>query len=213
MMAIHGQGSFRDSIGLLDQASNYSQPVTIDTINTLLGIPPIKLLEELILYLSKPDTAKLVIALHRLYDQGYPAPAIASQVSSLIRQQLVNRSSSLDTRTALELLSQLLDVPSNSSPEQYLEICLLKAQIEEPKSQPNERKEAPIALKKIAKADQKGIAVTKEQSPEPVKQSKDKEEEKILPKKVEAIPQKPIDKTTWNEVLNYRICVYENRTK
>ena len=128
LMAAHGQGSFRDSISLLDQAANYAQPITADTVNTLLGIPPLALLEQLLDSLTSADRAKLVHALHQLFAQGYPAPAISSQLSSLLRQRLINGETTLASSVTLDLLEKLLDVSSSASPELYLEICLLKSQ-------------------------------------------------------------------------------------
>src|SRR4051812_12438381 len=42
LLAEHGEGSFRDSISLLDQASNQAEALEADDVRRLLGIPPVE---------------------------------------------------------------------------------------------------------------------------------------------------------------------------
>ncbi len=127
MIAEHGQGSFRDSIALLDQAANYAQPISETDISTLLGIPPSQLIEELIDALSKGDLNQVIVLTHDLIEQGYPATSIATRLSKELRQKLIDDQSPLASDLALKLLEDLLDVGAATNPETYLEICLLKA--------------------------------------------------------------------------------------
>lgn len=127
LIAQHGQGSFRDSISLLDQAANYSQSVTADTINTLLGTPPEKQLDTLIAYLSSDNSRSLVSLLNSLFDSGYPAPIIATQLSAKLREQIITNQLSITREKLLNLLVNLIDVPASPDPEHFLEISLLKA--------------------------------------------------------------------------------------
>lgn len=127
LIAAHGQGSFRDSIGLLDQASNYTQPITALTINNLIGLPPADLIDQLIKYLEKADTKQLTQTLNKLVNQGYTAPMIASHIASILRAHLINEQPIISNYQTLKLLKNLIDVDGSSQPEVYLEICLLKA--------------------------------------------------------------------------------------
>ena len=125
LIAEHGQGSFRDSIGLLDQAANYDRPVTALTVSILLGIPPKKLLEQLFSDLSSTSPALIIKDVHNLYEQGYPATSIATQLSELIRSKIVSGDLQIHDITGLNLLEKLLNVPASTQPERLLEIILL----------------------------------------------------------------------------------------
>ncbi len=127
MIAEHGQGSFRDSIALLDQAANYAQPITENDISNLLGIPPNKLIESLINALAEGQLNQLVVHTHDLIEQGYPAASIASRLAKELRQKLIDGKSPLSSELTLKLLGDLLDVSSATNPETYLEICLLRS--------------------------------------------------------------------------------------
>jgi DNA polymerase-3 subunit gamma/tau len=126
LIAMHGQGSFRDSISLLDQASNYVQPITEETINVLIGLPPTKLIDEVIDNLVNANQSSLIRNLNNLFVQGYTAPAIASNLASILRTQLINQRPLISNHATLELLANLIDVDGSNQPESYLEICLLK---------------------------------------------------------------------------------------
>lgn len=127
LLASHGEGSFRDSISLLDQASSYSKKLELENVQTLLGIPPAEVLETLINTVSGADTsAALINSLNNLYNQGYQATSIAKQLGQAIRGQIVNNSLILQAEQAFTLLNQLIEVPIAHDPERFLEICLLR---------------------------------------------------------------------------------------
>ncbi len=128
LLAEHGEGSFRDSISLLDQASSNGQALEAGDVRQLLGIPPGDSLEAVLALLSAGDSAKLVSQVSGLYDQGYQAAAIAKQLAQLIRTRLIGNELSMDRGAALELLGDLIAVPAAHDPERYLEISLLRAQ-------------------------------------------------------------------------------------
>lgn len=132
LIAEYGQGSFRDSIGLLDQAANYTQPITVETINGLLGTPSDDLVESLLKLIPLSDTNGLVISLNNLYEQGYPASIIASKLSAILRKQLIEGKAALAQTQLLELMERLIDVPASRDPEHFLEICLLKSLPDKP---------------------------------------------------------------------------------
>ena len=48
LIAKHGEGSFRDSIGLLDQMRNAGDSITLDDVQHVLGIAPAELIEQLL---------------------------------------------------------------------------------------------------------------------------------------------------------------------
>ncbi len=126
LIAEHGQGSFRDSISLLDQAANYAQPITANEINSLLGIPPDQLITLLVDDLSGSEPKKLINDLKTMMDQGYSPSIVAKRLSNQLRNQLIENTGVIDSNTILSLLEQLIIVPSSPEPQHYLEICLLR---------------------------------------------------------------------------------------
>ena len=127
IIAEHGQGSFRDSISLLDQAANYPQPINASDISQLIGVPPTQLINDLLINISTSTAKDVVTFLHQLLDQDYPPTIIASQLAKVLRADLINGSQILDNESELSLLANLLDVSAASNPVVYLEICLLKS--------------------------------------------------------------------------------------
>ena len=126
LIAEHGQGSFRDSINLLDQAANYVQPITPDEIHSLLGMPPDQLVIQLIDDMTNSDPQKLIIDLKTMTDQGYPPAIIAKRLASHLRNQLIENTGTLDANIILSLLESLIIVPTSPEPQHYLEISLLR---------------------------------------------------------------------------------------
>ena len=128
LLAVHGEGSFRDSISLLDQASSRGQALELADIQTLLGIPPaiaVDALAELVGTAQTPGNAAIALKqLGALYDQGFQAAAIAKQLGQKLRQRVLTSRTPLSQLT-LDLLSRLIDVPASHDPERYLEIVLL----------------------------------------------------------------------------------------
>ena len=127
LLAAHGEGSFRDSISMLDQASSQGGALTLAFVQLLLGIPSAAGITELLASLRTHDAPAVAQCLNSLYDQGFQAAAIAKALSQTLRSELIAGSSSLDGEQALLLLTQLLEVPSGHDPERLLEIILLKS--------------------------------------------------------------------------------------
>ncbi|PIZ62393.1 DNA polymerase III, subunit gamma and tau [Candidatus Saccharibacteria bacterium CG_4_10_14_0_2_um_filter_52_9] len=127
LLAEHGEGSFRDSISLLDQASSRGQALEVDDIQQLLGIPPQPALQAVIQLLSGGSSVDLSQQLSQLYDQGYQAAAVAKQLGQLLREQVIGGQSAIAPDVALALLARLIAVPAAHDPERFLEICLLQS--------------------------------------------------------------------------------------
>lgn len=127
IIADHGEGSFRDSISLLNQAAGHDSTITVDTIQQILGLPPETVLVQLFEALGQSKTA-VVDLLQQLYDQGFQAGAIAKLLGQIARKAVLGqRSAPIDEASLLALLAALLNVPTSSSPERLLEIVLMQA--------------------------------------------------------------------------------------
>lgn len=128
LLAEHGEGSFRDSISMLDQVSGQTARVELEDVQRQLGLPPSEAVEQLVDKLSSGgEAAELMRGLNDLYDQGYQPAAIAKQLGQMLRMQLAETSPGMDRDGILSLLGRLIDVPSSPEPASLLEIILLSA--------------------------------------------------------------------------------------
>lgn len=127
LLAIHGQGSFRDSISLLDQASSSEADITEEEVRRLLGIAPETAINVLLEHIRSGQTTTLLGELNSLYNQGLQAAAIAGQLAAVIRGGLVRGKPVLPVAKSLAILRELIDVPASHNPERLLEIVLLGA--------------------------------------------------------------------------------------
>jgi len=125
LIAEHGEGSFRDSISLLDQASSLGGKVTVANVEQLLGRAPSTLIDELLTKLISRDATGLTDTLRDLYDKGYEPAMISIQLGKRLRAELSSRKTNLSTATIMALLHQLLAVPASHRPAQLLELTLL----------------------------------------------------------------------------------------
>lgn len=124
LIAQHGEGSFRDSISLLDQASNVSDRVTREDIERILGLPPETYIASLQAAVQTHDSAGIVTTLTELFGQGFEPAMIAAQLGEQLRQTVLAGTADA---SVLALLQKLLDVPAARSPRQLLELILLEA--------------------------------------------------------------------------------------
>lgn len=129
LLAVHGQGSFRDSISLLDQAASIESKVDENEVRRLLGIAPDTAIDQLIASLgSQQGSAPAIFSeLSELYGQGLQAAAIASQLAARLRSALAANKPVLPVDTSLKLLRELIEVPASHNPERLLEIILMDA--------------------------------------------------------------------------------------
>lgn len=206
LLAEHGEGSFRDSISLFDQASNQNTKIEADNVRQLLGIPPAELVNQIIDQLSSgANLSEVVTTLSDLYNQGYQASAIAKQLSQILRQSLLDNQLLMPADKLLSLLGQLVTVPAAHDPERFLEITLLS--YSNPAAEPvvkavksSKPQEAPDIESKTLKT---------KVTPEPVQPPLvEKPKVKIVPEAIADKQGKPTpannkyDETLWPTVLN-----------
>lgn len=127
LIAEHGQGSFRDSISLLDQVSSGRDHVTAEDVRLMLGVAPAAAIESLVHALETGSTSGTLNTLEKLRAEGYHAPQLAKQLAKRLRNDLLNNTGSLDTSIITDLLKNLIDVPASHDPGIALELTLLSA--------------------------------------------------------------------------------------
>jgi len=129
LLANHGGGSFRDSIGLLDQVSG-GKDVSEQDVELLLGVAPTKQIQILLEATLEGTPADIVSSLDAFTTKGISSPQIAKQLSSMLRSQLLNGSSSVAPLKITSILSSLLKVSASTDPSSNLEISLFSANID-----------------------------------------------------------------------------------
>lgn len=127
LIAEHGDGSFRDSISLLDQVRNSDKKVTLETVQGSLGIAPASTVQNLVKAVVAHDSQTLLSELHAMTQHGYHAPQIAKQLAEVIRTGMMSGLSQLPAAQSTQLLRALLEVPAAHDPGRLLEIILLEA--------------------------------------------------------------------------------------
>lgn len=122
MIADHGEGSFRDSIGLLDQARHISDKIAASDVRQLLGIAPSELIKEMFADLRQANALAVLELLAQLKEQGYLSGQIAKQLLSNIREDSDLRR----TPAMLGLAKSLIDIHTSHDIDTALEISLLR---------------------------------------------------------------------------------------
>lgn len=112
LIATHGKGSFRDSIGLLDQLQNLSDgTITLDMVANILGLADTETIMRLLHAYVAGDIQESVTLLDAAAINGTPAHVIAEQLIGTIRKTITTEPQ------YLPLLDALLDVPKSAWPE------------------------------------------------------------------------------------------------
>lgn len=127
LIAEHGEGSFRDSISLLDQIRNSGENITLADAQSTLGIAPKELVEDLLSALAKHDAVSVAQSLRTVHTGGHEPSQVARQLGEALREQILSGQPTLPSDVILKLLTALLDVPASPNPKSYLEIALLDA--------------------------------------------------------------------------------------
>jgi DNA polymerase-3 subunit gamma/tau len=180
LIAMHGEGTFRDSISLLDQlrsAADAKTGVTKELVETFLGLPPSELMDQLLAAYEAGDIATIVALLDTMEHAGTQPTVIATELIRTVRSVAAERPH------LLPLLDALLDVAGSSRPDIKLLTVLAKA------------KAAPQELTK-----QKTVALA---APVPVISVPvvDKKPKKLESKKEPVAETEPIAETTTTSIV------------
>ncbi len=130
LIAEHGGGSFRDSISLLDQVRTRSKKITLQDVQTVLGIAPDAVITATIEFMRSDRIPALLQHTEDLERRGYQANLVAKQLGVRFRQQIINSKDIADRQRLMKLLEKLLSVPASANPSQTLELILLETALE-----------------------------------------------------------------------------------
>ena len=165
LIADHGQGSFRDSISLLDQSKAHSNPVTLNDVENILGIAPERIVTEILYAVAKSNPQIIVTTLSDAASQGYQPSQLAKQLAAKLRLQLLNGENAAATTTTL--LRQLIEVPASHDSFTALELALLEATILQKPADNSTQQSTPKPTLPLQKDITKPILVA-ELKPEPL---------------------------------------------
>lgn len=114
LIAERGDGSFRDSISLLDQLSNLTDEkvgITTELIEKSLGLAEKTTVNKIIEAVDGRNIEKLVYLLDATYDNGVNGIILSQQLTTKVRELIIDRPE------LLPLMDLLLDVPKNVQPD------------------------------------------------------------------------------------------------
>lgn len=186
LIAERGEGSFRDSISLLDQLTSLAGDkagITTELIEGALGLAPVKLVESLLKAIEVKDPSKILALLDQARSQGVNSNQLARQLTLVIRQNMASKLHLID------LLDNLLEVSSSSQPDLKLTTVLLTAAL--PKTPKSVALSAPIPEVKASIKELEKQAERKKPS-----------ETTVRAKSQKASPAPPTD-LDWNKLLDY----------
>ena len=131
LIAARGDGSFRDSISLLDQLRGLADSkttITRELIEQSLGLAPTATIEQLLAAYETKDLKAIVDLLDTSERNGLQSTIIVSQLIATVRDRLVEKPQ------FVSLLDQLLDVSKSSQPSIKLLTVLAAHAVPKPKS-------------------------------------------------------------------------------
>jgi DNA polymerase III subunit gamma/tau len=113
LIALHGNGSFRDSISLLDQLQHVADKdkvITRSLVEQSLGLAPTDLVEKLLIAYEAKNLTDLVTLLDESQSSGIQANILADQLLHYIRKEIIKKPQ------LLELLDELTFVSKSTQP-------------------------------------------------------------------------------------------------
>ncbi len=113
LIAERGDGSFRDSISLLDQLSSLADDkdgITSELVELSLGLAPVTIVTDLLRAVEKHDVASIAQILTKTEADGISPTVLNDQIVRTVRDLVPTKSQ------LLPLLDALLDVPKSTQP-------------------------------------------------------------------------------------------------
>lgn len=129
LIAERGDGSFRDSISLLDQLASLAdneRGITTELIEASIGLAPKKIVDDLLSTVEAHDIPGLVGLLDAAFDQGINGIVLSGQLTQRVRELVIEKPH------LLPLLDTLLDV--TKSPQPNLKLLSVLGNAATPKS-------------------------------------------------------------------------------
>ena len=196
LIATRSDGSFRDSISLLDQlsslVSNENKVITADLIEETLGLAPKKTINQILDSVEAHDVPAIVKTLNKAFEEGVSVAVLVQQITEEIRDQITEKPN------LLSLLDSILDVPK--SPQPQLKLLSVLGLAATPKQATKTAALLAPSLEisaSIAKLEKQAI---KDKPTEPKKQIEPIKTKTILEKNIGTTLSTDLD---WDKLLDY----------
>lgn len=201
LIARRGDGSFRDSIGLLDQLQSVidrTETITRDLVERALGLAPSELVENLLAnYLAK-DLKGLIQLLDESDASGLQPAVVSSQLIQAVRERIATEPQ------LLTLLDDLLLVEKSSQPHIKLLTVLAKHAVPKPKVAALSVT-APTISATIPALEQRAVRDTSNLPPAPQKPATPKQRPAAVAPApaTPAVATGPADAINWEQFIEY----------
>ncbi len=129
LIAQYGQGSFRDSISLLDRLQSTLKTIASEDVRNAIGLAPKETINGLINTSKNGSIQELVSALDDASVSGYESSQLASQLAQALRDKIIDNN--IASGKDLSLLKDLSGVSTSQDPASALELVLLNYQLSE----------------------------------------------------------------------------------
>lgn len=211
LIAEHGDGSFRDSINLLDQARGQAEHITLQHVQDLLGMPANESLDIIITAIANHDSQTVLAELTSIQLHGNDAARTSKYLARKLRGQITSGDFTIQPTVLMTLLTKLLDVPASPNPFRLLELALLDAcfsgaettviapatPAKTPTAQPPTAQAKPVEKPKVVAPEPK-----QEKPADPVVTKPEPPQVAVEQEPVKTIAVGSVDPGLWPQVLN-----------
>ncbi len=127
LIARLGEGSFRDSISMLDQLSSKGTKIIADDVRELLGSPSQAVISNLVDGLDNLNSSykEVIEKIEELVVSGITPASIANSLMEEIRNRIINNNFKNLGPESQKLLFSLINVSSSNDPKSYLEFIVI----------------------------------------------------------------------------------------
>lgn len=123
-IASNSEGSMRDALTLLDQVTSFTENVTQDNVNLLIGGTDVNVLYELTEFLIDGDREKIILKVEELNDLGTDFKRLTGDLINFIRNTLISKVTKSSKLYVTELEAALIEKLNKKTSEEHLVILL-----------------------------------------------------------------------------------------
>jgi DNA polymerase-3 subunit gamma/tau len=156
-IADYGEGSFRDSIGLLDQASNIKGQISLQDIEFIVGAAPREVVEMINKAQENGSMKEIRKVFEVISSNGYSIESIVKQLIKSQKEKLNDKDTSDENIRRIKLIYDLLTVNRSSDPLTALEVVLYTNILNADNVEKIQKKPAQMTISDTAQTKKLGI--------------------------------------------------------
>ena len=145
-IADYGDGSFRDSIGLLDQASNLNAKIKLSDLEFIVGAAPKEVVEAILVAQDEVSLQKMRKVFETISSNGYSIDSIVRQLIISLKNRLIDKQSSSENVKTIKIINDLLGIAHSSDQLTALKIVLYSSILNSDFSSPTQLKTADVMV-------------------------------------------------------------------